>query len=288
MPIPACCIGRLRCSAPGKFPPDGPRLLRPTRRKRHHFYARNRPRRRCTWRHLRSRDEQVPANTVNYIERLHALDLATGQNFLAPVTIQASFPGNGAGTDGHGNVIFDAAKERGRAGLLLTNGSIYTEWASFCDFAPFTGWIIAYNERTFAQTAVFNANPNGAPTSSDLPDGSGSGIWQAGSPAGVDAAGNLYVSTGNGPFDTNLNSNGFPVNRDFGDTFLKLTPSLTVTDYFTPSNQLTLTLNDGDFNSGGHLIVDIADSSKAVHHLAITAGKDNNLYLLNRDNLREI
>ena len=248
----------------------------------------NRPRRRCTWRHLRSRDEQGAANTVNYIERLHALDLATGQNFLAPVTIQASFPGNGAGTDGHGNVIFDAAKERGRAGLLLTNGSIYTEWASFCDFAPFTGWIIAYNERTFAQTAVFNANPNGAPTSSDLPDGSGSGIWQAGSPAGVDAAGNLYVSTGNGPFDTNLNSNGFPVNRDFGDTFLKLTPSLTVTDYFTPSNQLTLTLNDGDFNSGGHLIVDIADSSKAVHHLAITAGKDNNLYLLNRDNLREI
>jgi hypothetical protein len=224
-------------------------------------------------------------NNVSYIERLHALDLATGQNFLAPVTIQASFPGNGPGADGHGNVIFNPAQQRGRAGLLLTNGTIYTEWGSFCDFPPFSGWIIAYNEHTFVQTAVFNANPNGAPISSDLPDGSGSGIWQAGSPPGVDAAGNLYVSTGNGPFDTSLDSKGFPINRDFGDTFLKMTPSLTVTDYFTPSNQFTLALNDGDFNSGGHLILDIADSKKQVHHLAITAGKDNNLYLLNRDNL---
>src|ERR1700722_12393775 len=222
---------------------------------------------------------------THYYERLHALDLGTGLNILSPVTIQASLPGKGPGSDGKGNVIFDPAQERGRSGLLLANGNIYTSWASFCDIAPFSGWIIAYNERTFAQTAVFNADPNGTPPSSDLPDGSGSGIWQAGSPPAVDADGNLYVSTGNGPFDTNLNAQGFPVSGDYGDTFLKLTPSLDVTSYFTPDNQLTLAINDGDFNSGGNLILDIADQSKVVHHLAITAGKDNNLYLLNRDNL---
>jgi hypothetical protein len=222
---------------------------------------------------------------AHYYERLHALDLATGQNVLAPVTIQASFPGNGPGADGIGNVIFNPAQQRGRSGLLLANGTIYTQWGSFCDIEPYSGWIIAYNEQTLVQTAVFNSDPNGTPPSSDLPGGSGSGIWQAGSPAGVDAAGNLYDSTGNGPFDTNLNINGFPVSGDYGDTFLKLTPSLKVTDYFTPSDQLTLAVNDGDFGSGGHLILDIPDSSKVIHHLVISAGKDTNLYLLNRDSL---
>jgi len=124
--------------------------------------------------------------------------------------------------------------------LLLTNGTVYTMWGSFCDFEPFTGWIIAYNERTLAQTIVFNTDPNGTPSSSDLPDGSGSGVWQAGQPPAVDPAGNLYVATGNGPFDTKLDSKGFPVTRDYGDTLLKLTPGLQVTDYFTPSDQLSL------------------------------------------------
>src|SRR4029077_9800995 len=102
--------------------------------------------------------------------------------------------------------------------LLLTNGTIYTAWASFCDVEPYSGWIIAYNEQTLARTAVFNSDPNGTPPSSDLPFGSGSGIWQAGSPIGVDAAGNLYAATGNGPFDTTMNS-GFPASGDYGDTF---------------------------------------------------------------------
>jgi FG-GAP-like repeat len=220
---------------------------------------------------------KTPDN-ANYFDRLYALDLATGLNVLSPVTIQASYPGNGPAN------TFDAAKQRGRAGLLLTNGTIYTEWGSFCDFAPYSGWIIAYNERTLAKTAVFNSDPNGRPASPSLPDGSGSGIWQAGQPASVDANGNLYVATGNGPFDTNL-IGGFPASSDYGDTFLKLTASLKVTDYFTPFDQLALAENDGDFGSGGTVLLDISDRSNVVHHLAITAGKDTNLYVLNRDNL---
>jgi hypothetical protein len=218
-------------------------------------------------------------NNTNYYERLHALDLATGQNILAPVTIQTSYPGNGSAN------VFDPTHQRGRPGLLLTNGAIYTEWGSFCDFPPYSGWIIAYDQRTLVQTAVFDTDPNGTPTSPSLPDGSGSGIWQAGEPASVDAAGNLYVATGNGPFDTNLNPNGFPVSSDYGDSLLKLTPGLKVSDYFTPSNQLTLAENDGDFGSGGTLILDIGGSNNQIHHLAITAGKDSNLYVLNRDNM---
>jgi hypothetical protein len=227
---------------------------------------------------------KTPDN-AHYYERLHALDLATGQNFLAPVVIQASYPGNGPNNDGHGKVLFDPKQQRGRAGLLLTNGTIYTAWGSFCDFEPFTGWIIAYDEQTLARTLVFNTDPNGIPSSADLPLGSGSGVWQAGQPPAVDAAGNLYVATGNGPFDPNLDSNGFPVSRDYGDTLLKLTPGLQATDYFTPTDQLSLALNDGDFGSGGTLLLDRTDNHNVVHHLAVAAGKDSNIYVVNRDNL---
>lgn len=223
-------------------------------------------------------------DSAHYYERLHALDLATGQDFLAPVLIQASAPGNGPGKDGKGKVIFDPKQQRGRAGILLTNGTVYTEWGSFCDFEPFAGWIIGYNEQTLLQTLVFNTDPNGTPPSSDLPHGSGSGVWQAGQPPAVDAAGNLYVATGNGPFDTNLDSNGFPVSGDYGDTLLKLTPNLQVTSYFTPTDQLSLALNDGDFGSGGTLVLDVPDGNNVVHHLAIAAGKDSNIYIVNRDN----
>jgi hypothetical protein len=76
---------------------------------------------------------KTPDN-ANYYERLHAVDLGTGQDKQSPVTIQASYPGRGPGNDGKGNVIFGATHQRGRAGLLLTNGTLYTSWASFCDF----------------------------------------------------------------------------------------------------------------------------------------------------------
>ncbi len=223
---------------------------------------------------------QTPDN-VNFGYRLHALDLATGQDVRAPVTIQASYPGSGPAN------VFAPTQERGRAGLLLTNGTIYTAYASFCDDPPYSGWIIAYNEQTLAQGAVFNTDPNGTPASTDLPDGSGSGIWMAGSPPRVDAAGNLYAVSGNGPFDTDLDSNGFPVSSDYGDSLLKLTPGLQVADYFTPFDQANAAANDTDFGSGGPLILDIADSNNQIHNLAIAAGKDGNLYVLNRNSLGE-
>ncbi|HEY0793686.1 MAG TPA: hypothetical protein VGD78_21675, partial [Chthoniobacterales bacterium] len=219
-----------------------------------------------------------------YHQRLQALDLATGQ-VVRSVEIQASYPGTfGPDNDGQGHVVFVPQHERSRAALLLANGNLYLEWASYCDHAPYSGWIIAYNENTFAQTAVFNTNPSGLPTSSWLPDGSGGGIWQSGAAPAVDAAGNLYVGVGNGPFDINLDANGFPTNRDFGDALLKLSPGLQVLDYFTPFNQLSLASQDLDASAGGSMVLDIADSRGVVHNLALTAGKDASLYVVDRNN----
>ncbi|HEY0790182.1 MAG TPA: hypothetical protein VGD78_03870, partial [Chthoniobacterales bacterium] len=219
-----------------------------------------------------------------YHFRLHALDLATGQE-VRGVEIRASVPGVGPNNDGHGRVVFAPQHERSRAGLCLANGTLYLEWGSLCDIGPYAGWIIAYNAATFVQTAAYTTNANGSPASTDLPDGSGSGIWQAGAPPAVDASGNLFLATANGPFDTNLNARGFPTNGDYGDAFLKLSPSLQVLDYFTPYNQLYLATTDNDLASGGSMALDVPDSTGSVHHLAFTGGKNGIFYVFDRNNL---
>ena len=96
-----------------------------------------------------------------YHQRLHALDITSGaEEFGGPKEVQATFPGTGDNTNGS-NVIFDPAQYDERPGLLLLNQTIYTSWSSHCDLAPYTAWIIAYNEATLNQVNVLDLTPNG-------------------------------------------------------------------------------------------------------------------------------
>ena len=213
----------------------------------------------------------------HYFQRLHALDIATGAElFGGPKTITASFTGVGDNSVG-GNVIFDPGQYKDRAALLLLNGVVYTTWASHCDQRPYTGWIIGYDASTLNQTGVLNVTPNG----------SYGGIWMSGSGPAADSQGNIYLLDGNGTFDTTLDANGFPSQGDFGNGFLKLSiqnGSLTVSDYFEMANQQEENDNDRDLGSGGTILLpDMTDASGKVWHLAVGAGKDSNLYLVNRD-----
>ena len=53
------------------------------------------------------------ASTANTVQRLHAVDLATGaEKFGGPVVISASVNGTGVGNDGHGHVPFDAPAQQ--------------------------------------------------------------------------------------------------------------------------------------------------------------------------------
>ena len=92
----------------------------------------------------------------NYHQRLHALDVTTGAElFGGPTEIQATYPGTGDSSSG-GNVVFAPGQYAERAGLLLMNGTIYTSYTSHCDQRPYTGWLIAYDANTLAQTSVLN------------------------------------------------------------------------------------------------------------------------------------
>jgi len=218
-------------------------------------------------------------NGSTYFQRLHALDVTTGAELKGgPVTIQATYPGTGDNSSG-GRVVFDPKQYKERAALLLLNGVIYTSWASHCDFRPYTGWIIGYNETSLAQTSVLNLIPNGS-------EGS---IWQSGGGLAADAQGNIYALVANGTFDTTLDTNGFPNIQDFGNGYVKVSTAggtLKVVDYFNMMNTVSESGGDTDLGSGGAMVLpDLTYGTANTLNLAVGAGKDGNLYVVNRNSM---
>jgi hypothetical protein len=117
----------------------------------------------------------------------------------------------------------------------------------------------------------------------------GPAIWMSGDGPGADAQGNIYLLTGNGLFEPTLDANGFPSQGDFGNSFLKVSSSasgMQVADYFAMFNEVAESAADIDLGSGGEMLLpDLKDGSGNVKHLAVGAGKDSNIYVVDRDNM---
>ena len=202
-----------------------------------------------------------------YVHRLHALDVATGQEKSgSPVAIEASAPGTG---DGSSTVTFKPGLYKERAGLLLLNGVVYTAWSSHCDSGNYHGWLIGYHAKTLERVAVYTSTPNWEAGS----------IWQSGAAPAADANGNIYIVTGNGTFDANRGG------ADLGDSVIKLSTGtgLTVADYFTPFNAALLDVKDVDLGSSGALLLPDSAGTPQHPHLLVTGGKEGRVYMLDRD-----
>ena len=212
----------------------------------------------------------APGAPPQYMHQLHALDLGTGaETHGGPVVIQASVPGRGSGAV-KGRVAFQSQWENQRAALTLVDGVVYAAFASFGDNGPYHGWVLGYDAASLKQVAAFNATPNG----------SKGGIWMSGAGLSADSSGALYLTSGNGTFRSAR------VQGDYGDTVVKLAPGpagLTVTDYFTPSNQAYLQRRDLDLGSGGILL--LPDQAGDHPHVMITGGKEGRILVIDRDHL---
>lgn len=213
-------------------------------------------------------------NEGNYFQRLHALDIATGAEISGgPTTIAATYPNL------QGQTTFDPKQYKERASLLLLDGIVYTSWASHCDLGDYTGWVIGYNAATLQQASVLNVTPNGS-------DGA---IWMSGAGPAADPRGYIYLLDGNGTFDSALDASGFPVNGDFGNGFLKLSAGgtkLAVADYFDMHDTDSESRADIDLGSGGALVLpDVKDAAGNTWQLAVGAGKDHRIYVVNRNSM---
>src|ERR1700691_5430917 len=81
----------------------------------------------------------------------------------------------------------------------------------------------------------------------------------------ADSSGNIYVTTGNGPYDGQT---------AFGDSVMKFNSQLQLLDHFTPDDYEYMDCNDADLASGGLLL--IPGSTEAL-----AGGKTGKLYLVN-------
>ncbi len=256
--------------------------------------------------------EKLADGTFACVQRLHALDVVKGNerpgspkliasqviggNPIQTVTIDGSGTGSNdpqddgkpGDNDGNNHVRFFALTQNQRPGLLLSKGVVYVTWASHCDITPYHGWMIGYDAKTLELVSVFNATPSGGRA----------GIWQSGAAPAADAAGNIFFSTGNGTFDTELNRPRRPKRGDYGDSIVKLAPDPTstptspsingwgvkVVNYFTPFDQTMLGVapQDIDLGSGGVLLL---DNDLAPAPLLVQAGKKAVIYLINRNNM---
>lgn len=179
-------------------------------------------------------------------QRLHALDLATGADLTnSPTTIAAK--------------DFDPLMQNQRPGLMLASGKVYIGYASHCDKEPYHGFLIGYDAKTLAQTAVYNSSPTGE----------GASVWQSGQAPALDEKGNIYIVTGNGSWNGKDN---------FSESFVKLDQHLKMQDWFTPTNREMLDKMDMDLDSSGATLI-------PGTHLVIGGGKEGVLYVIDTENL---
>jgi hypothetical protein len=188
-------------------------------------------------------------STTTYYQQLHALSLTNGsEKFGGPVNITTSG--------------FNPERQNQRPGLAEANGNIYICWGSHEDDTPYQGWMMAYNATTLAQVAVFDT----------VPGGSQSAIWMAGQAPAVDNSGNLYVTTGNGDW------NG---TTQWGETCLKMSPTLSVVDWATPADYASLNSSDTDFGAGGCMLLPGSSGYPSTSYV-VTGGKEGRIFVLDK------
>jgi hypothetical protein len=196
-----------------------------------------------------------------YVQRLHKLNVASGEDMLPAATIEAVVKSSAADAQ-NGVLSFDPKAGNQRPALALVRGSVVIAWASHEDIRPYHGWIMAYDAATLKQTGAVCLTPDGA-------DG---GVWQSGRGPAVDAEGHIFFEVGNGDW------NGV---RNFGTSVIALTigkNGFSVDDYFTPHDYQQLNDRDADLGSTGPLLIPNTN-------LLLCGSKKGILYLLDRRDL---
>ncbi len=209
---------------------------------------------------------QTIALNPNYSQQLYALDLATGQPEIQPAGVEfATLAGPSFG--------FNPMLENQRPALLLDNGTVYIAFGSYGGLGDYHGWLFGYDSASLQQTGVFDVTPSAIQ----------GGIWQSGGGPSADSNHNIFVVTGDGPFDANRGG------MSYSDSFLRLgmAGGLSVSDYFTPCDQATLETAGEDVGAGAPVLLPDSAGSSSQPHLLIGGSKGGSLYVVNRDNMGE-
>jgi outer membrane protein assembly factor BamB len=229
-----------------------------------------------------------PDGTVaNGVHELHEVDITSGHK-TGRLKITASAPDQVPA--GHKAPTFVSSKQKQRAALLLstvnTGGHATKVLLVGCGMTheegdPTHGWLMAFELGPLRATAAWCTSPNG----------SGTGIWQAGQGPAVDGQGGIYVMTGNYGVEAAGGGTAPPKDGDHPESIVKLdyTPAagggkakLEPVGWFTPF-QDSVRNRHGDDDFQDYDLGSAGPVPLPGMNLVVGAGKDGVLYVLDTD-----
>jgi outer membrane protein assembly factor BamB len=149
-----------------------------------------------------------------------------------------------------------------RTGLTLDSGHVVFGFGgNFGDCGSYHGWVVSVPES------------GGTPATFTLDSGAGESqgaVWMGGAAPVVDAAGNVWVTVGNGSVTSSNHA------YDDSDSVLELSPALTLIQYFAPSSWASNNARDLDLATTPALLSD---------GQVVASGKTGAVYLLNAHSL---
>ena len=239
------------------------------------------------------RTQETSGTTVNWVVRIHALDITSGAEKPGSPAVICSQTGNTGCSLNGSAATFGPHHQQSRPGLMLVPESGFAQGVLVIGFSGDSGWVLAYDPTTLKLLAAFFTDDEKSHTASKTPGipGEGhAGIWGSGGAVVADTSGNIYAVTGDGFWDGVTN---------WGDSLVKLsltynsstsTYSLPVVDYFTTSDQACRYAHGLDYGSASPLLLPAQTGS--VPNMIFTTGKQVGTcettfagYVLNRDNL---
>ncbi len=150
-----------------------------------------------------------------------------------------------------------------RPGLALDHGRVYAAFGGNSgDCGSYHGWVVGAST-TGRSLVSFEA----------ASDGEGGAIWMSGGAPAVDAAGDLYVSTGNANPDP---PQGGPDPKQYTESIVKLSPDLQPLASFK------------DRTAGGDEDLSTGDPVLLPGGLVLTVGKTDTAYLLHAADLTRV
>ncbi|KAK0104489.1 hypothetical protein ONS95_004777 [Cadophora gregata] len=237
-------------------------------------------------------DLRVPGNTgtPNGVYYFHAVNINTLADVYPPVLIDGSVADNDPRKYFHGGVILQ------RPSLTQIGSVVYGAFGGHCDLFNYTGIVLGVDikkAKIVTQFAV-ESGPLTAQTNNLLQGGGGgeAGIWMSGMSPATDGQ-RLFVVSGNGVGHENFGApaSGSSGCRTLGESAIDLavdssTGRLALADYFQPYDYINMDGNDQDFGAGGLVLLDPSTfSGGSIDKIAVTAGKNGKIYILNSNNL---
>ncbi len=207
--------------------------------------------------------------SMSFHTQLHALDLLTGKDIVKPRELDPQTKLKSGGT-----LHFDPQNQWNRTSLVYANGAVIVGVGSHCDnnAGSISGWLLRYDATTLKPAGKFNTIK--ASAGYEL-----ASVWMSGYAPAVDDAGDVLAITGNGNFSLAKDGEGY------GESIVAVSGDLkALHGTFTPSGWQDLNNSDSDFGSGGVMAIPVV-AGQASPPLAIGAGKDGNVYLVNASKL---